>query len=468
MNSSWKQLHPQDRFTVKLATPITSHDEQLLSYLYQPIIGMDAFSIYHTFLTAVDESDYDSYEMRHSDLFNQLDIDLPRLFNARVRLEGIGLLRVFVKEEAERRQFLYELQAPLKAEALFNDDVLSILLLDSVGERRYQTLVERFAIPQVDTSEYSEVTKKFLDVYRFNQESIASHDVTLKAAREGFQTSTKPKLSSVNETFDWAYFVSLLDGLYIDKEQIQQELKETVFTLHQLYGINELEMKSLVENEVDFVTNKVALNQLRKSVVLKYHGVKKQSVAPVEEADAELSLDEQLVRRRNTLKLSGYNDGEIQVIVSSESISPMIFLSAIKKQKGGFVANEERWTVENLVKQSGLPDSVINVLIHYILVGKGNAALNQKFANLIANDWAQAQIFSPEEAMTKVKEMGTGQKQATAPRKNNYRKQTSGRKETLPDWVGKTKVETKVSQEEEDYFKEQLRKMREKGKEGES
>ncbi|WP_314065462.1 DnaD domain protein [uncultured Vagococcus sp.] len=468
MNSSWKQLHPQDSFTVKLAAPITSHDEQLLSYLYQPIIGMDAFSIYHTFLTAVDESDYDSHELRHSDLFNQLNIDLPRLFNARVKLEGIGLLRVFVKEAGGRRHFIYELQAPLKAEELFQDDVLAVLLLDSVGDRRYQKLVQRFAIPKVNTTEYADVTKKFLDVYQFNQESIASHEVTLSVAKDEFFSSEKPKLSSVNETFDWAYFVSLLDGLYIDKEQIQQELKETVFTLHQLYGINELEMKSLVENEVDYVTNKVALNQLRKSVVLKYHGVKKQKTMPVEEAAVELSADDQLVRRRNTLKLLGYNDGEIQVIVSSESISPMIFLSAIKKQKGGFVANEERWAVENLVKQSGLPDSVINVLIHYILVGKGNAAVNQKFANSIANDWAQAQIFSPEDAMTKVKEMGAAAQKQSAPRKNNYRKQTSGRKETLPDWVGKTNAETKVSQEEEDYFKEQLRKMREKGKEGES
>lgn len=470
MNSPWKQLHPQDSFSVKLATPMTELDERLLSYLYQPIIGIDAFSIFHALLTAVDKWAMDSQETLHSDLFNQLSIDLPRLFNGRLRLEGIGLLQVHVREINQRREFIYELCPPLGAEAFFKDDVLSLLLLDKVGERRFGNLVKQFAPTPINLENYTTVTKKFLDVYQFNQESLAGHQELLSQTKAQFKTTESSPLSSVSPTFDWPYFTSLLEGLYIDKEQVEGELKETIYTLHQLYGLNELEMKGLVEAEVDFTTNKVAINQLRKTIVLKYHSQKKQEPAKKDEEAKDLSLSDQATRRHNTLKLQGYTEGDIQVIHSAETISPMIFFSAIKNQKGGFVANEERWVIENLVKQSGLPDAVINVLIHYVLVVKGNPSLNQKFVNPIANDWAQSQIYSPEEAITKVKELAAPKASSKPNYSNNKgnRKYSSTRKESLPEWVGQEKAETSVSAEEEAFFKEQLRQLRNPGKEGDS
>ena len=470
MQSAWKQLHPQDSFKIVLASPLTSEDEQILTFLYQPLIGIDAFSIYHLFLSLVKPGQFASDDAIHAELFNQLNIDLPRLFHGRVKLEGLGLLAVYVREHQQRRQFIYELNAPLKAQDFFNDDVLSLLLLERVGERRYQQLSARFALPNLDTTGFTEVTKKFLDVYTFHEEALTSQNKVLEENKANFPVTSAKALSAVSSSFDWPYFLSLLDGLYVDKTQVESELRETIFTLHQLYGINELTMKQFVEREIDFVTNKVDLNKLRQQVIQTYHQEQKQHTRVVEQAEAQLSESDQAQRRRNTLQLDGFNAGEIDVISASETYPPMIYMTAIRKQKGGFITNNERWALENIVKKSGLPDSVINILVHYVLVVQNNATFDEKYSSKIANNWAQEKIYSPEAALKKVKEAnqkGTSAQGNQSKPRANWKKSGSQRKESLPAWVEQQKQETPVSQEEEDYFKEQLRLLRSSGNEGE-
>lgn len=467
MNTAWKQLHPQDSFTVKLNRPVTIEDEQVLSYLYQPIIGIEAFGLYHAFLTAIPVNDFESDEQFHSELFNQLNIDLPSVFKARVKLEGLGLLRVFVKEEGARRQFLYELYPPQTAAEFLKDTVLSLLLVDKIGEERYEKLTTRFAIPKVDRSEYQEITKKFVDVYQWNQEGIHSQEKLLSETKEKFTPEDAVKPTVTDSTFDWSYFLSLLDSLYVDKTHLETEVKEMIVTVHRLYGIDELEMKKILEPEIDYVTNQVNIKQFRQSIIKKYHVGKKQT-KPETVEDNTLTSEDQETKRRNTLLKKGYSEGEVQVILSSETIKPMVFLSAIKKQKGGFVAIEERWAVENLVRDTGLPDAVINVLIHFVLVVKDNATFAQKYANAIANDWAQAGIKKPEDAVTKAKEVSSSKAKKTRSYGSKGYNNKSVRKESVPEWVGKERDEKPISKESDDFINEKIRKLREKKKEGES
>jgi len=136
----------------------------------------------------------------------------------------------------------------------------------------------------------------------------------------------------------------------------------------------------------------------------------------------------------------------------------MLYLKAIKKQKKGFVTDNERWTVENIRKQSALPDAVINVMIHYILVVQNNASLNQKLANAIANDWAQDGIRAPEDAIRKVQKMAEDKRKKSAAPKRQYK--SSGRKETLPEWAKQApKKETPVSSEEQKALNEKLERL---------
>ena len=82
----------------------------------------------------------------------------------------------------------------------------------------------------------------------------------------------------------------------------------------------------------------------------------------------------------------------LQLIKEAQSIPPMKYLEAIKSEKGGYVSKQETWLLQDLVSQSGLSSSVINVLLNYVLVIKNNASLNASYVNTVANEWAQKKI----------------------------------------------------------------------------
>jgi len=462
LNYPWKQIRPKDTFFVKKATPITSEHLKVLSFLYQPIIGIDAYSFYQTLLTYIEEWEFDSEEIFHADLLNQLDIDIPRFFKGRVRLEGIGLLQVYVKELPDRKQFIYEVCPPSLAADFFKDDVLSILLLEKVGERRFKRLVQRFAIPPVDTKEYQNVTKKFLDVYPLQTDYLTSQQPILDETSDKFTLDTSKPISVISDTFDWSYFIDILNGLLVNKDQITKELQEGIYLFHRLYGIDEVEMKELVEGAVDLATGQVALKDFRREVLIKY----RESNKTVQQPQAEVSNPKTREQRQTELKEQGFSDIEIAIILSSEEFPPMQYLQSIRTQTKGFITQNEKWLVENLVKESGLPNSVLNILIHFVLVVKQKATLSQQYVLTIANNWAQSDIRTPEAAMKKVKEVSkkASSKSSSSPTYNN-RRGASKRVETLPDWATQVepRQETPLSEEQRQQLQKELQQLRQPG-----
>lgn len=55
-----------------------------------------------------------------------MQMQLPEVYEERVKLEAIGLLKVYIKKEKDIRMFIYELQPPLSPKQFFDDIVLSI------------------------------------------------------------------------------------------------------------------------------------------------------------------------------------------------------------------------------------------------------------------------------------------------------------------------------------------------------
>lgn len=459
MVNPWEQLQPKDSYSVQAAGSLSNLDIQVLTFLYQPIIGIEAYSLMMTLLAEHELSEADSdHAALHSELLNQVNLGLPDFFNARVRLEGIGLIRTFVKEIFDRRHMLYVIQRPLSASDFFKDDILSLFLLDCVGEKKFKKLAETFRTTLVMDDSYTETTKKFVDAYRLSDRLLAGGRELANQVKEKF-ADDKPFDRDIDTgTFDWQFFTSMLDGLYIDKKQLD-ELREVILTFHSLYGVDEIQMQQYVMRSVDYVTNRVQINQLKHLIYTAYHGKTVQHTRQADKTEQALtSPEEKKTYRYNSLKLDGFTEGEINVILSSEGSPPMLYLKAIKKQKKGFVTDNERWTVENIRKQSALPDAVINVMIHYILVVQNNASLNQKLANAIANDWAQDGIRAPEDAIRKVQKMAEDKRKKSAAPKRQYK--SSGRKETLPEWAKQApKKETPVSSEEQKALNEKLERL---------
>lgn len=482
MGYPWKNLSPKDGFLVKQNALLSDIDQKILTFLYQPLIGTAAYSLYMTLWTEIEEEKYWSEGILHSELLTVLNIGIPELYQARIKLEAIGLLKTYVQIDTTKLT-IYELQAPQTSEVFFKDDLLSLLLLERVGERKFKNLRKRFIVEKIDKQKFQEITKSFLDVFQFDAELLKREKELLKepVSYIGKTANSNPKVDP--KTFDLKFFYSGLNQQYINRSSITKEIEETILVLHTLYGLDELTMQQFILNASDIETGTIDEKKLKKLVYDDYHNKNQQNISlkDVVEKDIQIDVNQQETRENDLMK-KGLTKEDIAVIEVSEQISPYDFMNSIKEQKGGFVTKPEEWTLEEIVKKANLPTAVINILIHYVLVVKNNPTLDQKLAYKIANDWAQEKVVAPEEAIQKVKKMyleNAEKKQQQENRnktytqnrsKGNYNNQTTIRKETLPDWAkaeNNQMEEKPMSEEEKQAFMERLKRIQNFGKEGE-
>lgn len=460
MNTAWKSVQPKDSFVIWQYTKLSNLDLQSVAMLYQPIMGIQASGLYHALMSYAEKEQTGRKKWLHSDILMITALDIPQFYQARLKLEGIGLLKTLVKEQEGAREFIYELIPPVAPHQFFQDDIFSSLLMEAVGQRLFERLVQLFVPERMSTDNFVEITKSFTDVYQFQlQKATSQEHFTEQTTTERLRT--KKNLAILADTFDWSFFLNLVKELRLDKQQLT-EIKPTLLLFHEMYGIDELEMQRFVSQSVDFTTSQVDVKKLRQSVYQWYHEAHQESV--VRDVPSTPEIQTQIERER-ALRINGYPEEAIRVILSSEMLSPMEFLKSIKDQKNGFVTQDERWTIETLMKQSMLPNAVINILIHYILVIQNQPTFQQKYANTIANDWAQAYIHTPEAAIDKIQETvekSTEKKDAAQQRgRGNYRKATSQRKETLPEWAESTKEmkETPISLEDQKRLEAAMKKL---------
>lgn len=318
MKNAWEYVHPKDTFSVTLIGTLTREDYQTLAEFYQPVIGMTGFTLYHaltTFLDVDKVGQKDRYFL-HADILNQLDIDLQQFYLGRQKLEGIGLLKVYQLEEKDKREWRYQLQPPLSAIKILQDPLLATLLLEKIGERRFNTLSRYYQVIEEPRDNFKEVTESFVNVYQVNHERVLAYEVP-----EGM---TEPEVSLQTQattisSFDWQFFNQLIASLKLDERHVTEHLKPMILSLHQLYGLNELTMKTFVEASVNFETNQVDLSRLQRLIVKRQTPAIKKSTVSTKIEEASLTEKEQLMKRYNQLEKQGYTEGERQVIMISET-----------------------------------------------------------------------------------------------------------------------------------------------------
>lgn len=440
MSNTWDKVTPNAIYQVFKALPFTQEGKDGLLYLYQPIIGAQALALYLQLIG--DESDRQENEFIHLDCLNALNIGLPAFLEARRRLEGMGLLTVFEKEDPEfGRMFLYQLEEPLAPQQFMKDVTYSFLLNQAVGERKFNQLVARFQPKKIDVSPYREVTANFTTVYGhldLNLFAVASEK--LEAISQEYKEPSTAQLKVDENSFDWHFLMELASKKFVAKENFTAEFKTQLSVYANLYGYNELEMVDDVLTQVVALdTGMIDPKQLKQFVERK-HQTKFQNTTMKSVDEAENT------RRYNLLRQTGYSEKDVSLIKTSETTAPYDFLDAIKTEKKSYVTDNEKWLLKSLVERSPLPNAVINILIHYVLVIQNNSTLQTNFVNSIATNWSEKGFQSPETAIQYVREYVRESKEKQAVREQAQTARRTGyskapiRKETLPDWVTKPKV----------------------------
>ncbi len=462
MNYPWKEISPRDTLQISQSRLLSDLDKRTVVSLYQPLTSIQAVSLY--FLMNEYVVTHSSPVVFLSDILSQLDIGIKEFYEARIKLEAYGLLNVFQHSE-NRHDYKIAIEAPMTPEQFFSDPLLSMLLTEKVGQRLVIELEDRFTSQKIELEDYVDITKSFGDVVHVNMDKMSqtvTKDTRLTSDVKPLSLSEQVMKES---DFDWAFFKEGINRQFVSTASIDASIKKLIFTFHTIYGINELDMQRFVLEAADVGTGQVSESKLTRLIQDHYlHSTNSRGNLFEEE---EKTAKEQTFRL-NELKQKGYSTEEIEIILHAEQTKPYAYLESIKEQKGGFVSSNESWVLKELIEQAPLSAAVINILINYVLIIKNSPTLDKGFAMKIANDWAQKQVKSPEEAMQKVKELYASTQASATPKskashKGNQYSNRNVRKETLPEWAYETeRKDEPVSNEVEQAFKERLKRIRQR------
>lgn len=362
-----EELKPSTFYMVYGEPQFDQSKQDALLYLYQPIIGSTALSLYLT-LTSDVTIEGTSPSLMHTDLLAAVDTGLMNLVKAREHLEGIGLLETYEKIDDELgMSLIYQLRLPLNPEKFFQDPLMAYLLMEKIGRRRFERLVERFKPKLFNRKKAKNITKRFREVYRLDEKSFSSQSEILEQTQEDF---------SIHTDFDWTLFSQQLKRFNLI---LSVDEREKIQTFQTLYGVNELDLAEFIAKAAAGEKAGLNFNYLRQLI-------NKEKRPNVSSSSKEIITDGLMVT-------GSFSPQELEIIAQSKKIAPVTFLRAIKREKGGFETNTEVRLLEELIGRNLLPKSVINIIINYILVIQNQAVINANYLNAIANDWAQKKLL---------------------------------------------------------------------------
>ena len=88
------RLLPIEGYEVAIYESIPLNYTESLTHLYQPLIGVEAVSLYMTLLNE-QSMQMAGHPQTHHVLMNYLQLPLDKIYEARQKLEGIGLLETY-------------------------------------------------------------------------------------------------------------------------------------------------------------------------------------------------------------------------------------------------------------------------------------------------------------------------------------------------------------------------------------
>ncbi|MBA2873771.1 replication initiation and membrane attachment family protein [Thermaerobacillus caldiproteolyticus] len=428
MEHHWKELIPVDRYTVRSNGILHDFDRKVITLLYQPLIGHRAFSLYMTLWSELEQQLWGE-ETTHHSLMAIMQCSLKDIYDERLKLEGIGLLKTYVNHEQDPKQFIYELQPPLTPEQFFTDGVLNVFLYNRIGKTKFHKLKQFFSTPSIDRTKFSPVTRSFNDIfYSVHPEQMVAvmNDETKNDLRvsDGYEYigRSEEHYTLDDEIFDFELFFAGLSTHIVPKRAITTKVREAIKKLAFLYGIGPLDMQKLVMNVIDPSWH-IDIDALRKAARDWYQFERGESLP-------SLSARVQPLPYRTMTDVEPKTKEE-QLIKQLETISPRQLLIDISG--GAEPSMSDLQLIEDIMFQQKLLPGVVNVLIYYVML-RTDMKLSKAYVEKIASHWARKKIRTVKEAMELAKREAK-KYQSWANEKEKKTSKKVVRKEMLPDWL---------------------------------
>lgn len=427
-----KGISPADTYIVVNKSIITEEDRLILTMLYQPIIGPLAIMLYFTFWSDLDKSKLISTEYTHHHLVTNMQISLSEIEKARLKLEAIGLLKTYFKEDTTGN-YIYQLYSPIKANDFFNHPILNVVLYNNVGKKEYEKVLDYFKAPRLSTNNYQDITVSFTEI--FSTVPLTSYEVVNSDIRK----NNVQKLN-INTNFDFEFLAnSLPNGL--DKNKIfTKDTQELILQLSFLYNLDVIKMQDIIPI---CITERGTLNkeELRKTC-RNYYQFDNHGLLPTVVYNTQPEYLKEPV---------GDTSKRAKMIYTFETVSPYDLLKS--KNNGAEPTSRDLKLAEDLIFNYGLKAGVVNVLIDYILKTNNNK-LTRGLAETIAGQWQRQKIETVDDAMR------LAEKEHKKYKKGSPTKTRTPKEEKVPEWFNKNIEKKEASIEEQKEMQDLLKEYR--------
>lgn len=392
-------LYPADIYQVVDRSLISEMDKLILNMLYMPIIGNTAVALYLK-LQSETRNTIISPELTHHHLMTSMSITLDNLKEARLKLEGIGLMKTYF-HKGEVNSYVYELYTPVSAQEFFSHPIFNVILYNNVGKNEYNRLFDYFKLPEIHLRDYEEITLAFDQVFK-------TRNYTDFEVKEGEVLSKNKLLLKYELDYDFDLLVRSLPSEMFNPRCLNKTMKELIINLSFLYDIDPISMADIIRASLNEKGN-IVKEDLRKNT-RKFYQFNNDNRLP------SLVFKNQPEYLKSA---EGDNSKRGRIIKVFENYSPYEFLKA--KNKGTKPSDRDMKILEELIIDMQLKPAVVNVLIDYTLKTNNNK-LVKAYVETIAGQWKRSGIETASEAMDLAKKehnkkckMNTKKKECVTP-----------------------------------------------------
>lgn len=403
-----EQLLSCDTYEVYSTSPLFSDRLNVLSLLYQPLIGSSAMALYLTLYAEIDLVKMTSLTSTHARLTMQTAMPLDKIKENIKLLEGIGLIKSYVQFKDNHTHYLYEMLLPLDAKRFYKNELLNVLLYRTIGSLNYEKNKFYFTTAGVDLDAFEETTASFDEVFYIEDTALEGTQV-LKGKSEYRQEKTLDPV--INYPLD--LFYKELKELQVRKTMITSSVETKVKQLGVVYHISGQQMAQLVYESIeDYRVNEEVLAIKARN----YH-------------ELEAPQKFEMVYHSQPIQFSmnsQANDSKSKHIKQLETWSPY---KLIAKKQGSTPTRRDLSLVEKLMLEQGLEPGVINVLLELTWAQNDNR-MPRNYVEAIAASWKRKGIKTVTEAMQEAK--------------NYMRAKTKNTNDNMPEWYKNQQAESKL------------------------
>ena len=410
-------LLPADTYTIINQTILTEVDKKIIISLYEPIIGPIAVSLYLTFWADLDKLELMSKDFTHHHLMTILKSKLTDIENARKSLEAVGLLKSYIKRNDNINEYLYELYSPLSASEFLNHPVLSILLLNNIGENEYNILLNSYKKYNFNKSDYEEITSSMNETFKSVNENVFEENIR----------NTKKLGINIASSIDFELLESTLPKGLVTSKTFNKKTKDLINQLAFIYNIDSVKMSEIIRLVIDEygIINK---DKLRSATRKNYEYNNNGSLPTI----VYRTQPEYLKSPSGDLSNRG------KMIHVFENTKPYDFLKS--RNKGIKPTSRDLKILEHIAVDFDLPPGVVNVLVDYALL-VNNGKINNAYMEAIASTWSRKGIKTVEDAMNLAEKGHKKTVKVVKETKNNVNI-------NVPAWMDKDNKSEEMSEEE--------------------